>query len=124
MFDQDLAQFLLDVFLGQFLEPPLPESVGRFLSTDPPELQTTYESACEILEGNPSNIQALFERGVVCRTKGWYLQALADFIHVIRIDPRNAQAWLLSSEVLDNLGDYDKAREFRQKAVQLNPKTN
>jgi Tfp pilus assembly protein PilF len=53
--------------------------------------------------------------------KGWHSQGLANLLEVVRIEPKNAQAWLLSSEVLANLGYHDKAREARQIAIEIDP---
>jgi len=86
---------------------------------DTPELQQAYESASNSIAKDPLNSGAHFQRAVVCRMKGWHSKALTDLLEVIRIEPNNAQAWLISSEVLANLGYHDKAREARQIAIEV-----
>jgi tetratricopeptide (TPR) repeat protein len=93
--------------------------VPSFSSGDPPELQKAYQIASDILARDPSNAQAYFQRAAVCRIKGWYSEALANLLEVVRLEPKNAQAWLLSSEVLGNMGYHDKAREARQIAIEI-----
>lgn len=90
-----------------------------FASSDPPELARTYSAASATLAKDPSNLQARFTRGIVCQGKRWHAQAANDFLEVVRLDPRNARAWLLLSEALQNLGEYDRARETRQVAQRL-----
>lgn len=92
-----------------------------FSTGDPPELQRVYEAATDTLENDPSNVEAYFRRGVVCRSKGWYKQALADFTEVLRRQPKHARAWLLLSEVFDHVGEPDKARTARKQALELDP---
>ena len=99
----------------------LDQFVPSFSTGDPPEFAAIYQSASQALAEDPSNIQAHFQRGVVCQSKQWYPQALADFVEVVRKDPQHARAWLLMSEVLAQLGHYDKAKEVRQQAIELDP---
>jgi tetratricopeptide (TPR) repeat protein len=125
MIDRDFLKSMLE----EILEPVLGASVlgadldsnTSFSATSNQELQAAYRSACEILAKEPRNVPALLERALVCRAKGRYGQALADFHEVIRLDPKNGPAWLYISEVLANLGEHDKAREERKVALQINP---
>lgn len=96
-------------------------SVPSFATDDPPELQQVYESTSQTLADDPSNIEAHFARGVVCQSKGWHSQALADFRDVIRMQPDHARAWLLLSEVLSRLGEPEHAAIVRQQALELDP---
>lgn len=95
--------------------------VPSFSTGDPPELQQVYEAATDELENDPSNVEAYFRRGVVCRSKGWHKQALADFTEVLRRQPQHARAWLLLSEVFHQVGEPDKARTARKQALELDP---
>jgi len=125
MTDPQIIGWLLGGVLEKILDQSVPTSTwksGESLSPNPaPELEQAYEKAGETLAADPRNIAALFQRAVVCRTKGWYPQALAHFREVLRLEPKNARAWLLSSEVLDNLGYHHKAQELRQVALELDP---
>jgi tetratricopeptide (TPR) repeat protein len=92
-----------------------------FTTGDPPELSRVYEEATQSLARDPSDVQAYFRRGVVCQSKGWYPQAVADFREVLRRDGRHARAWLLLSEVLTSLGEYEQAKVAREQVRALDP---
>lgn len=96
-------------------------SPPTFSTGDPPELQRIFESATETLEQDPANVEARFQRGVVCQSKGWLKQAVADFVEVLRRQPDHARAWLLLSEVLNKVGEHDKASAARKRALELDP---
>jgi tetratricopeptide (TPR) repeat protein len=123
MLDLDLFG-ILGIPVRGILEDWMPYFEGarapRF-RVDPPDLKKTYDAACEALRRKPTNIQALFTRGVLCRTIGWYPEALADFAKVIRLEPKHARAWLYFSEVLANLGEHEKSDTARKKALELDP---
>jgi tetratricopeptide (TPR) repeat protein len=107
----DALQLVPDSLLDPTVFAGLPGIDGEvgFSTGDPPELSQVYESASQTIAADPSNVQAYFTRGVVCQSKRWYPQALADFHEVLRRDAHHARAWLLMAEVLTNLGEYDKA---------------
>ncbi len=129
MLDVDLLSILTETLSGlsfsAIFEDSNPSFRGgrapSFRGVDLPGLQETYNAACETLRRNPTNIQALFERGVVCRNIGWYPEAVADFAKVIRLQPKHAQAWLFYSEVLANVGEYEKSGKARKTALALDP---
>jgi tetratricopeptide (TPR) repeat protein len=98
--------------------------VPNFLRRDPPELRQIFESTSQAIADDPNNVTAHFQCGVVCQSKGWYRQALADFVQVIRHQPKHSRAWLLSSEVLDRLGDQNGAQAARRIALDLDPTLN
>jgi len=115
---------LLSIILVVIIEDWRPVFEGarapRFRA-DPPDLKKTYDAECETLTRHPTNIQALLERGVLCRSIGWYPEALRDFVKVMRLEPKNARAWLYYSEVLANLGEYEKSGKARKVALELDP---
>ena len=102
--------------VGDMIHPAPVLSTG-----DPPEFIQIYKEATQAIEDDPSNIQAYFTRGVVCQSKGWLQQALADFVAVVKIDERHARAWLLMSEVLRDLGKVEQAGMARQQAMEIDP---
>jgi tetratricopeptide (TPR) repeat protein len=114
---EPISSVLDALFVGYLLDGILPE----LSSGDPPELQEAYRAATEALERDPNDVQAHFMRGVVCQSKRCYEAALADFAEVLRANPRHARAWLLTGEVLTNLGEYDKAKLARQTALAIDP---
>jgi tetratricopeptide (TPR) repeat protein len=119
----DALQLVLDSLLDSTVFAGLTDiDVGAGFSTgDPPELSQVYEAASQTIAADPANVKAYFTRGVVCQSKRWYPQALADFHEVLRRDSRHARAWLLMAEVLTNLGEYDKAKTARAQALALDP---
>ncbi len=125
MLDLELLSMLAEILgvqLSDILEDRTQGAHGpRLRGVHPPDLKKTYDAACETLTRNPTNIQALFERGIVCRTIAWYPEALADFVKVIRLEPKNARAWLYYSEVLANLGEHDRSGKARKIALELDP---
>ena len=88
---------------------------------DTPELAEAYSNASQAIQGNPFDGEAYFTRGLANRGQGRDAEALADFCKVLRIDPRHAKAWLMVSEVLIGLGEYDLARTARINALELDP---
>lgn len=85
------------------------------------DLDDIYANATAAIELNPDDVNAYFRRAVVCQTRGYHEQALADFAEVLRRDRNNARAWLLTSEVLCKLGEYDRAKSARAQALALDP---
>jgi tetratricopeptide (TPR) repeat protein len=115
----DLLDFLV---ISHFKESPFGYDWSPTFSTgDPPEFMEIFKSATASIDEDPKNAQAYFMRGLVCQSKRWYPEALADFLEVVKNDPRHAKAWLLMSEVLAALGDADKARMARQQALEIDP---
>src|ERR1700722_1986486 len=89
--------------------------------SDPPELSRAYDAATQAVETDPTDAGAYYLRAVVCQQKRWYAEALADFGEVVRLHPDHAKAWLLISEILTSLGEYDKAKTARRQAQELDP---
>jgi tetratricopeptide (TPR) repeat protein len=117
-----LAEFLGlladGIALGSLLDV---DFIPTFSSGDPPDLARIYETASETIANDPSNVDAYFRRGVICQSKRWYGQAFHDFSEVLCRDPKHARAWLLLSEVLASLGQYEAAQKARQEALALDP---
>jgi tetratricopeptide (TPR) repeat protein len=121
MLDDAIGAIITGVDLLVFPISSVLDWTPSFSTCDPPELQKAYEAASETLTIDARNTAAHFTRGVICQSKGWHAQALADFVDVIQRQPDHARAWMLSSEALDNLGDYERARVARQRALELDP---
>jgi tetratricopeptide (TPR) repeat protein len=101
-------------------EYPL-QSEHSFSTGDPPEFEEIFDSATQTIAEDPNNAQAYFARGVVCQSKGWHPDAVADFVEVVKLDPKNARAWLLMSEVLSSMGESEKSKVARQQALEIDP---
>lgn len=91
------------------------------LRGDAPELAAVYDAASAAIEENPNHVLAHFQRGVICQSRGWHDIALSSFAVVLRLDPKHARAWLLSSEVLAALGLHEQAQTARQRALEIDP---
>lgn len=94
---------------------------GRANGGPPPELKAALEGLTEQIEANPHNAQALFRRGAVCQGLGHPAEAYADLSACLRVEPKNARAWLLMSECLAALRMYDQAKMARQQALEIDP---
>ena len=69
-----------------------PAWLPSFSTGDPPEFAEIYDSATQAITEDPNNTQAYLRRGIVCQSKQWYPQALADFMEVVRRNPEDARA--------------------------------
>jgi Flp pilus assembly protein TadD len=83
------------------------------------QIHQAYEQASRTLSSDPTNVKARFERGVACRILRRFPQARADLEEVVRSEPAHAGAWVLLAEVLDNLGERDRAEGARKRALEL-----
>jgi tetratricopeptide (TPR) repeat protein len=86
-----------------------------------PDPATVCAQAFLRVHDEHSKSEAFFLRGLVNRKEGRYAEAAADFREVLAINPRHARAWLMLSEVLVNVNEYEQARLARQKALELDP---
>jgi tetratricopeptide (TPR) repeat protein len=93
--------------------------VDQWIGREPPEFQAAYANATETIKTNPADKQAYFVRGLACKSRGHFPEALADFCEVLRLDRDHARAWLMLSEVLVSMGQYDVARKARTHALEL-----
>ena len=95
-------------------------SIGP-LSGENSALSDTYAKACQAIHVDPSDAKAYFVRGLILKGDGYHAEALADFRQVLRIEPRHARAWLMISEVLTALHEYDGAKIARHSALEIDP---
>ena len=77
------------------------------------------------------NIHALHNRGISFERLGHYVQAIADFTEVIKLDQENANAYFNRGCCYDSIGeidlaisDYSVALELDMKASNQNPSSN
>jgi tetratricopeptide (TPR) repeat protein len=70
---------------------------------------------------NPDSVRVRLAAGLLHQTTGQYEKALEDFRRVQDLEPRNADAFLRSASVYNELDMPDKAIEDYRKAIDLEP---
>jgi len=83
------------------------------------ELVAALVEAEAAVTAYPDDPAGFYLRGVVNQSRGRRGAALVDFAAVVRLDPGHALGWLMLSEVLAAVGEYDRARAARAEAVRL-----
>ncbi len=73
---------------------------------------------------NPKNPEAYNLRGDIAYRKTNYQQAGDDYTQVVRLQLKNAQAWLRLGKSQHIIGYHDDAIKCSQEALKLNPKLN
>lgn len=114
----DLFLFLVGGIPPLGLPDLLPIPVGR---DEPPEFAIAYANATQAIETDPSNAECYFLRAVITQARGKHPHALADVREALRLQPDMARAWLLLSEVLVSLNEFEYGRNARLKALELEP---
>ena len=75
-----------------------------------------------VLEKEPENASALFNRGFAYDEKGDFDKAIEDYdLYLEKINPRSAAAYYNRGLVYTHLGQYERAIEGYNKAIELNP---
>jgi len=87
---------------------------------DDPDAQESFEMA---REKAPSEVRFLLDRGTGYLQYGRLEEALADAEAVVRQDPQAAFGYVLQGQVFERMGDYQKAYERYQQAVQVASET-
>jgi tetratricopeptide (TPR) repeat protein len=75
----------------------------------------------EGLEANPGDARAWVVRGWANQRKNQFAEALEDFSRAYELDPRNYEAVYGYSAELGRAGQYHKAVEMSNRAIQLRP---
>ena len=86
-----------------------------------------YEKAIEqyeeVLEKEPENADALFNRGFAYVKKGDYDKAMEDYdLYLEKIDPYDDDAYINRGNAYYGLNQYERAIEDYNKAIKFNPK--
>lgn len=74
-----------------------------------------------VIEIDPKNAEAYYNRGNVWYEKGNYNKAIADYTKAIEIDPQYAKAYNKRGLAWQDKGDYDRAIADYTKAIEINP---
>jgi tetratricopeptide (TPR) repeat protein len=86
-------------------------------------LAVADENARAALELNPDFALARMLLGAVCVETGKYIEALAEFEEVLRIDPLADNAWVNIARVYQLQGKTQEALSAIDKALEVNPKS-
>ncbi len=74
------------------------------------------------IEDDPNNADAYYARGFAFLSHGdAMLKAVADFNKAIELNPKYASAYLMRGRAYEALGEMDKAKADRAKALELEP---
>jgi tetratricopeptide (TPR) repeat protein len=87
------------------------------------EIQQALERYTQAVHVNPSNTRALLARAYVqidSRVMNWP-DAIADATEVIRLDPKNVEAFEVRAAAAHRAGDYRRAIEDATEAIRLDP---
>jgi Tfp pilus assembly protein PilF len=83
------------------------------------EAEAAYRTAAQL---DPRHLPARLELGRIYGSTGRPDQSLAEAEAVLRVDPRNVEAWHLSGMARLAKGDAAKAQEDFKKALDINPR--
>jgi|GEM_PF-1558563 len=72
-----------------------------------------------IIDIDPNDSTAYFERGTICDENGEYLEAISDFTKQIAIDTSSVDSYFLRGIVYEKIGEPDKALNDYQQVIQL-----
>jgi tetratricopeptide (TPR) repeat protein len=112
---------LLSLMAGCFTLPTSTECFlradGYFKDGKAAQALKYYNRAIEL---NPDNLEAYASRGSVHFFQGHYDLAEADFVHVLKVNPYQADAYTAYASTLAAKGDYRNALEILNLAIRLN----
>ena len=74
-----------------------------------------------VIDMNPDNVEAYYNRGVTYHHKGDYDRAIEDYTKTIQLKPDYANAYYNRGLSYDNKGASDRAIEDFTKVIQLDP---
>jgi len=98
------------------------DCIGRYRSeADPRYLGRAQAALAPWWNAAAPPVSVLVLRASIKQSQHEFTNALADLDLAVRIDPRNAQAWLTRATVLTVLGDYAAARRACAPLAQLAP---
>ena len=86
------------------------------------KLELAYVEYSKALQAKPESAVLRYKIGLIFLSQRLHRDALNQFREVITKQPQNAMAFEGEGEALFRLGQYDKAQESFEKALQLNPK--
>ena len=83
------------------------------------KLQEAFELANEALKLNAKNLSAYNIRGIVCRNRGDYDDAIKEYSYIIAYDKGLHNVYSNRGNAYNSKGDYDKAINDFNKAIEL-----
>ena len=85
------------------------------------EYDWAIEDYNKVIEMNPDNVEAYYNRGVTYHHKGDYDRAIEDYTKTIQLKPDYANAYYNRGLSYDNKGESVRAIEDFTKVIQLDP---
>ena len=102
----------------------LPDIFYSRVKTDPlsnQHLVSFNPAAAELIQLNPKDASAYYNRGIIYENLSKYQSALNDYVKAIELDPNYVSAYNTRGNVYSKLGLNRKALEDFNKAIQLDP---
>jgi tetratricopeptide (TPR) repeat protein len=75
-----------------------------------------------VIELNPNDAHAYYNRGNAYSSKADYDRAIDDYNRAIELNPKNAHAYYNRGVAYQSKGDYDRALADYNKAIELDSK--
>ena len=105
---------------GDFLEiEKIMERAEKYLEEK--KNQAAIEEFTKVLEIDPDNAAAYYNRGNAYYFQEKYEQAIADYTEALRIDPANVLAYIYRGVAYSNQGEYEQAIADYTKAWSIDP---
>jgi tetratricopeptide (TPR) repeat protein len=89
---------------------------------DPKLRQEAMAEFDKAIQADPKNPKAYYARGFAILSHGKEMdKSITDFDKAIELDPKYAKAYLMRGRAYEALGDTDRAKADRAKALELEP---
>ncbi len=85
------------------------------------DLDKAIASFTKVLQFDPTNSLAVFNRASVYRTKGEFKKSISDFNSYIRLNPTNDFAYKNRASAFAAIGEFEKALNDWSEGLRLNP---
>lgn len=80
-----------------------------------------YEKAIQLIEKEKPTTELLFQKGKALQALSYNIEALETFRQIIATDTLNQRAFIEVAECCKQMGKYQDALKYYQKAIDINP---
>ena len=106
----------------QQVEAATDDDYSKMTQVDPDLKQEAMAEYDNAVKDDPKNPEAYYARGFALLShSNRMVEAIEDFNKAIELNPKYARAYLMRGRALEALGDFDKAKADRAKAMELEP---
>ncbi len=113
---------LSDVNEMQKVEEATSDDYHKMAQVDPNLKQEAMAAYDKAIEDDPNNADAYYARGFAQLSQGdAAIMAIEDFTKAIELKPQYARAYLMRGRAYEALGEMEKAKADRAKALELEP---